>query len=314
MSAATPIKLKTVSFQLPGCVQPRAATAPPKIRQQGGPSSRSTSASVSEKRQPVTQHRAALGPPITGGGSSNENNGGPPARVMSPQPDLIADILDTEPSSSPMCSKMEKRAVPSSSYSSPQAVGEDVTAMTEATPSSGSRDMATSSSFSPSSPPVKSKTQHGGKTRAASASAIMQGKVSKAKSIKHHHLHHYHGHHHHHHHHHHSNSSSNSSGGKGSSSNNSSNSSNRIQGSQVTKMAHQLRDQNNSASLDHVRWMKCDVAKMREYLIKIEEEIKLGNRTKSLLDAKVLDLRRCLSVNQQSISSQQKKSYREVCS
>lgn len=79
----------------------------------------------------------------------------------------------------------------------------------------------------------------------------------------------------------------------------------------MTRVAHQLRDQNNSASLDHVRWMKCDVAKMREHLIKIEEEIKLGNRTKSLLDTKVLDLRKCLSVNQQSISSQQKKSYRE---
>lgn len=82
--------------------------------------------------------------------------------------------------------------------------------------------------------------------------------------------------------------------------------------SQVTKMAYQIREQTNVSCLDHVRWIKHDVAKLREHLVKIEEEIKLANKAKATLDARVFDLRKCLSVNQQSISAQQKKSHREV--
>ena len=79
-------------------------------------------------------------------------------------------------------------------------------------------------------------------------------------------------------------------------------------------MVYQVRDQTNVSSLDHVRWMKHDVAKLREHLVKIEEEVKHANKAKVLLDQKVFDLRKCLSVNQQSVSAQQKKSHREVSS
>lgn len=80
----------------------------------------------------------------------------------------------------------------------------------------------------------------------------------------------------------------------------------------VTKMAHDVREESNVACLDHARWMKHDMAKLREHVIKIEEEIKLGNKAKTTLDAKIFDLRKCLSVNQQSISAQQKKTHKEV--
>lgn len=82
--------------------------------------------------------------------------------------------------------------------------------------------------------------------------------------------------------------------------------------SQVRKMVFQAREQTNVSSHDHVRWMKHDMAVLREHLVKMEEEIKLANKAKVLLDTKIFDLRKCLSVNQQSVSSQQKKSHRQV--
>lgn len=83
------------------------------------------------------------------------------------------------------------------------------------------------------------------------------------------------------------------------------------QSGQVTKIVYQIREQTNVSCLDYARWMKHDVAKLREHLVKMEDEIKLASKAKTTLDARIFDLRKCLSVNQQSISAQQKKSHRE---
>lgn len=80
----------------------------------------------------------------------------------------------------------------------------------------------------------------------------------------------------------------------------------------TAKMVRQIQEQTNVSSLNYVRWMKCDVSKLREHLVKIEDEIKLANRAKTVLDGHVLDMRKSLSVNQQSISAQQQKTHKEV--
>ena len=81
----------------------------------------------------------------------------------------------------------------------------------------------------------------------------------------------------------------------------------------TTKLVQQIQEQTNVSSLNYVRWMKCDATKLREHLVKIEDEIKLANKAKAVLDGHVLDMRKSLSVNQQSISAQQKKTHKEVC-
>ncbi len=75
-------------------------------------------------------------------------------------------------------------------------------------------------------------------------------------------------------------------------------------------IARDGREKTNSVVHQHVRSMKQDVSRLREHLLKVEEEIKNLNRGRRTLEMSVLDLRKCLSVNQQSISTQQKKSSR----
>lgn len=59
-----------------------------------------------------------------------------------------------------------------------------------------------------------------------------------------------------------------------------------------------------------MRSLKHDVSQLREHLLKVEEEIKNLNRGRNTLEIAVQDIRKALSVNQQSISTQQKKSSR----
>ena len=80
--------------------------------------------------------------------------------------------------------------------------------------------------------------------------------------------------------------------------------------SQVAQVAHQIRDSVNSASHEQRRALKYDAARLREHLLKVEEEIKNLNRGRGTLELAIQDVRKSLSVNQQSISTQQKKSSR----
>jgi hypothetical protein len=58
-----------------------------------------------------------------------------------------------------------------------------------------------------------------------------------------------------------------------------------------------------------MRLLKYNVAKLREHHLKVEEEIKHLTRGKSTLELAVQDIRRAISVNQQSVSMQQKKTH-----
>ena len=78
----------------------------------------------------------------------------------------------------------------------------------------------------------------------------------------------------------------------------------------TTGVAKGIREQTNSATHQHVRSAKQDVSQLREHLLKVEEEIKNLNRGRSTLEISIQDSRKALSVNQQSISTQQKKSSR----
>ena len=84
---------------------------------------------------------------------------------------------------------------------------------------------------------------------------------------------------------------------------------------QVAQMASQIRGATNTSSHEYARALKYDAARLREHLLKVEEEIKNLNRGRGTLELAVQDVRKALSVNQQSISTQQKKSSRgeEVC-
>ena len=240
--SVTPMKFKTVSFQLPGTVQPRAATAPPRVR---------------TVRQPGTSSRKI----IPHGSSGKHRREG----VTSPKPDLIADIFHDQEIKQKATSERSdetpnrpKSAVPS--HSSPT---NEVVPMHEVL----------------SHEHEVSEDQVNEERRSSSSSG--QSKVSKAKVIK--------------------------------STHKALTPVRRLTPTNlVTKMASQIRDQTNTASFDYMRWLKHDVAKLREHLVKIEEEIKLASKAKAVLDTRILDVRKCLSVNQQSISAQQKKSHKEV--
>ena len=71
-----------------------------------------------------------------------------------------------------------------------------------------------------------------------------------------------------------------------------------------------VRALEDSVTHDHIRLMKYDVARMREKLVKLEEELKLSTRGRATLEEGIQDIRKCISVNQQSISTQQKKAKR----
>ena len=80
-----------------------------------------------------------------------------------------------------------------------------------------------------------------------------------------------------------------------------------ITSARVVALARELRQGTNSASLDHVRTIKYQVAKLREQLLKVEEEVRHCSKSKHVLEIAILDVRKALSTNQQSLSSQQKK-------
>ena len=77
--------------------------------------------------------------------------------------------------------------------------------------------------------------------------------------------------------------------------------------SKLSKMAEQVRTQSNAASHNLVRAAKYEVSRMYEFLIKLEEEIKLTHKARHTLEMAVQDIRKSISLNQQTISSQQKK-------
>ena len=84
----------------------------------------------------------------------------------------------------------------------------------------------------------------------------------------------------------------------------------RISKSSTAAIAREVRDRTNSESHEHVRSLKQDVSQLREHLLKVEEEIKNLSRGRNTLEIAVQDIRKALSVNQQFISTQQKKSSR----
>lgn len=82
----------------------------------------------------------------------------------------------------------------------------------------------------------------------------------------------------------------------------------RMSPSQVTQVANQVRERANASCHEHIRSLKYEVAKLREHLLRMEEEIKHLNRGRHTLEIAIQDMRKALSVNQQSLSTQQKKS------
>lgn len=81
----------------------------------------------------------------------------------------------------------------------------------------------------------------------------------------------------------------------------------RISPVQTVHVASHVRERSNSINHDHIRSIKYEVAKLREHLLKVEEEIKNLNRGRHMLELAIQDIRKALSVNQQSLSTQQKK-------
>ena len=67
------------------------------------------------------------------------------------------------------------------------------------------------------------------------------------------------------------------------------------------------RERTNSASRENTRSLKYGVARLRESLLGVEEEVKRMTRGRRALELAVQDVRRAISVNQQSVSVQQKK-------
>ena len=78
--------------------------------------------------------------------------------------------------------------------------------------------------------------------------------------------------------------------------------------SHVTQVASQVRERTNTSCHEHIRSLKYEVAKLREQLLRLEEEIKHLNRVRHTLEITIQDTRKALSVNQQSLSTQQKRS------
>ena len=88
----------------------------------------------------------------------------------------------------------------------------------------------------------------------------------------------------------------------------------RLRPSDTAKVANAVRERTNSACRDDIRLLKYNVAKLREHLLKVEEEIKQMSRGKNTLEVAVQDVRRAISTNQQSVSTQQKKSRSDTVS
>lgn len=77
--------------------------------------------------------------------------------------------------------------------------------------------------------------------------------------------------------------------------------------SDLAAAVHAARERTNSASRDNIRSLKYGVARLRESLLRVEEEVKRMTRGRRTLELAVQDVRRAISVNQQSVSVQQKK-------
>ena len=82
--------------------------------------------------------------------------------------------------------------------------------------------------------------------------------------------------------------------------------------SNAAREVHAVRERTNSASREQVRSLKYSVARLRESLLKVEEEVKMMARGRRTLEMAVQDVRRAISVNQQSVSMQQKKTRAEM--
>lgn len=81
-----------------------------------------------------------------------------------------------------------------------------------------------------------------------------------------------------------------------------------------TSLAHELRQSTNTSSHDHVRRIKYQVARLREQLLRVEEEVRHSSKGRHMLELAIHDIRKALSVSQQSHSTQQKKMRgTEVC-
>ena len=78
----------------------------------------------------------------------------------------------------------------------------------------------------------------------------------------------------------------------------------------ATVVAEKLRQQANSTCLNYVRSVKYQAAKLHEHLLKIEEEIKQMSKGRRTLELAIQEARKSLSINQQSLSTQQKRSTR----
>ena len=88
----------------------------------------------------------------------------------------------------------------------------------------------------------------------------------------------------------------------------------RAKPSDAARVINSVRERTNSASRENMRLLKYNVAKLREHHLKVEEEIKHLTRGKSTLELAVQDIRRAISVNQQSVSMQQKKTHLQTVS
>ena len=88
----------------------------------------------------------------------------------------------------------------------------------------------------------------------------------------------------------------------------------RVKPSDAARVITTVRERTNSASREDMRLLKYNVAKLREHHLKVEEEIKHLTRGKSTLELAVQDIRKAISVNQQSVSMQQKKTHLETVS
>ena len=85
----------------------------------------------------------------------------------------------------------------------------------------------------------------------------------------------------------------------------------RIRPSDTAHAVNTVRERTNSASREHISSIKYNVAKLREHLLRVEEEIRQTTRGKNTLELAVQDVRRAMSINQQSVSMQQRRSKTE---
>lgn len=74
-----------------------------------------------------------------------------------------------------------------------------------------------------------------------------------------------------------------------------------------TLLAYEQRQAINSSNFEHIRMIKYQVAQLREQMLKVEEEVRQTSKGKHTLEVAIQDIRKALSVSQQSSSAQQKK-------